>query len=226
MEEVNTSRAAWGRRRWPLSGSVAGVVGRQLGYCAEGASGVYLGARLQSLSTIAFKISVAGSGKGTIRGGCCAIGSNKMVTLKCGACGKLLEIADEYQGKTGKCYGCGGPISVPYVQAAPVAATSPNQSHSGIHVQTYVQAAPIPAMPQIVLVRQSKTRFIYVLLGLFFGGFGIHNFYAGYTGRGVAQLLITVFSPLLLFVPLLCVGLWVLVELIVITRDSTGQEFA
>jgi hypothetical protein len=59
-----------------------------------------------------------------------------MITLKCGACGKLLEIADEYQGKTGKCYGCGGPISVPYVQAAPIPATPQ---------APYVQAAPIPS---------------------------------------------------------------------------------
>lgn len=147
-----------------------------------------------------------------------------MVTLKCGACGKLLEIADEYQGKTGKCYGCGGPISVPFVQAAPISATP----------QAYVQAAPIPGMPQgphvpgapqVLLVRQAKTRFIYVLLGLFFGLFGVHNFYAGYSGRAFAQLLITVFL-FWLIIPLICVGVWVVVDLIITTQDSTGQAFA
>lgn len=32
------------------------------------------------------------------------------------------------------------------------------------------------------------------LLGIFLGGFGIHNFYLGYNGRGVAQLLMTLLS--------------------------------
>jgi len=125
-----------------------------------------------------------------------------MVTLKCGACGKFLEIPDEYQGQTGKCNGCGGPIAVPFVQA--------------------VAAQP---QPQVLLVRQAKTRFIYVLLGLFLGHLGLHNFYAGYTGRAFAQLLTT----LLLFwliVPLIAVVIWVWIELFIITEDATGQAFA
>ncbi len=32
------------------------------------------------------------------------------------------------------------------------------------------------------------------LLGIFLGAFGVHNFYLGYTGRAVAQLLISVLS--------------------------------
>jgi hypothetical protein len=39
--------------------------------------------------------------------------------------------------------------------------------------------AVIPGTP-------TKSRVAYVLLGLFLGGLGIHNFYAGYTGKAVA----------------------------------------
>ena len=69
-----------------------------------------------------------------------------------------------------------------------------------------------------------KSRVAYVLLGLFLGGLGIHNFYAGYTGRAVAQLLISVFLFWLIF-PLVIVGIWALIEVIVVTRDASGQAF-
>ena len=39
----------------------------------------------------------------------------------------------------------------------------------------------------------AKQRIVYILLALLLGGLGIHNFYAGHTGRAVAQLLITIF---------------------------------
>jgi len=67
-----------------------------------------------------------------------------------------------------------------------------------------------------------KSRIAYILLGLFLGGLGIHNFYAGYAGRGVAQLLITLLTGWLI-VPLFVVGLWVLIEIIVVSQDAYGR---
>lgn len=69
----------------------------------------------------------------------------------------------------------------------------------------------------------AKSRVAFILLGLFLGGLGIHNFYAGYTGRGIAQLLITIFVGWLIL-PLLAVGLWILIEVIVVDSDSSGQK--
>lgn len=40
----------------------------------------------------------------------------------------------------------------------------------------------------------SKSKIAAGLLGIFLGCFGVHNFYLGYTGKAVAQLLITVLS--------------------------------
>ena len=70
-----------------------------------------------------------------------------------------------------------------------------------------------------------KSRVVYVLLGFFLGALGVHNFYAGYMGRGFAQLLVTIFTGWLV-IPIFVVGLWVLVEICVVSRDSKGNKFA
>ena len=41
---------------------------------------------------------------------------------------------------------------------------------------------------------EPKSRIIAGLFGIFMGGIGLHNFYLGYSGRAVAQLLTTVFT--------------------------------
>lgn len=68
-----------------------------------------------------------------------------------------------------------------------------------------------------------KSRTAYVLLGLFLGFLGIHNFYAGYLGRGIAQLLICIFIGWMVF-PLVILFVWTLVEVITITQDANGNR--
>ena len=64
-----------------------------------------------------------------------------------------------------------------------------------------------------------KPRIAYILLGIFLGTLGIHNFYAGYTNRAVAQLLISVLSfGLLAF----GVFIWNIVEVCTVTTDVNG----
>lgn len=67
-----------------------------------------------------------------------------------------------------------------------------------------------------------KSRLAYILLGLFLGMLGIHNFYAGFTGRGIAQLLISLLSCGLLAVG---VFIWNIVEIVTQKTDSMGVEF-
>jgi len=78
--------------------------------------------------------------------------------------------------------------------------------------------------PQYSSTMPRKSRVAYVLLGIFLGGLGIHNFYAGYTGKGATQILITIFLGWLL-VPLAIVGIWVLIEIISETKDANGLPF-
>ena len=70
-----------------------------------------------------------------------------------------------------------------------------------------------------------KSRGHYILLGLALGVFGVHNFWACRNGVGVAQLLITLFLGWLV-VPVIIVGIWVLIELFVVTADGKGVSFS
>lgn len=121
--------------------------------------------------------------------------------MKCNYCGN--EVPD---GSL-TCPSCGGAIQQP--QAA--------------SQQQAPQGAP-PVQQTVVVVQQGpapvpKSRTIYVILAFFFGGLGIHNFYAGRTGCGIAQLLITLLSCGFLSG---IVWIWVLIEMFVVTRDGKG----
>jgi len=62
-----------------------------------------------------------------------------------------------------------------------------------------------------------KSRATFVVLGVVFGAFGIHNFYAGYSGRGAAQLAITICT---LFFGGIISWIWAIVEVCTVDRDS------
>ena len=70
---------------------------------------------------------------------------------------------------------------------------------------------------------QGKSKMAAGLLGIFLGCFGVHNFYLGYTGKAVGQLLITVLSCFFLS-PVSAI--WGLIEGIMILSGSinTGAE--
>ena len=67
-----------------------------------------------------------------------------------------------------------------------------------------------------------KSRLAYILLALFLGTFGVHNFYAGYTGRGIAQLLLSLISFGLLS-PIIFI--WAIIEICTVTKDKNGVNF-
>jgi len=71
----------------------------------------------------------------------------------------------------------------------------------------------------------NKSRVAYILLGLFLGWLGIHNFFAVYYGKGIAQLLITLLTGWLIL-PSLAVIIWVLVEICTVTKDANGVPFS
>ena len=86
--------------------------------------------------------------------------------------------------------------------------------------------------PYLVLAFSPKTNIIrfmipkskvgFILLGVFLGSLGIHNFYAGYTGKAVAQLLITVLS---LGILSLASWIWAIVEICTVDKDAKGVPF-
>lgn len=77
------------------------------------------------------------------------------------------------------------------------------------------------AFPVPVPVGEQKSKIAAGILGILLGGLGIHNFYLGYTGKAIAQLLISILSiGFLSFVS--CI--WGLVEGILILTGSIAVD--
>ena len=74
---------------------------------------------------------------------------------------------------------------------------------------------------EINIVSEPKKKVVAGLLGIFLGGIGVHNFYLGYTGKAVGQLLLTILScGVLSFIS--CI--WGLIEGIMILTDTITED--
>ena len=67
----------------------------------------------------------------------------------------------------------------------------------------------------------AKDRVAYVLLAVLLG-IGIHNFYAGYTTRGIIQLLVSILSCGILW---FFMWIWGIIEACTVTQDANGVRF-
>jgi TM2 domain-containing membrane protein YozV/ribosomal protein L40E len=81
-----------------------------------------------------------------------------------------------------------------------------------------VRAKGIPNVPA-----GGKQRIIFIVLGFFLGTLGIHNFYAGYTTKGVIQLVITLTLGWVFGLGVYITAIWALIEIIITTTDATGE---
>jgi TM2 domain/Prokaryotic RING finger family 1 len=69
----------------------------------------------------------------------------------------------------------------------------------------------------------AKRKITFIMLGLFLGAVGGHNFYAGYTSKAVIQLCLTVLTigygaPM--------TWIWAVIEICIVDRDSKGVQFS
>ena len=120
------------------------------------------------------------------------------------------------------CPSCGAPAPAPQpMQQQPMQQGFPQQGfpQQGFPQQGFQQPGfQQPGYPAYQNF-PPKSRVAYILLGLFLGGLGIHNFYAGRTGAGVAQLIITLVT---------CgygcaiTGIWALIEICTVNIDGRG----
>lgn len=79
------------------------------------------------------------------------------------------------------------------------------------------------------LPANAKSKMVAGLLGIFLGCFGVHNFYLGYTGKAVTQLVLTIVGIVLscIFVGaflVLGVWIWALIEGVMILTGSISQD--
>lgn len=76
---------------------------------------------------------------------------------------------------------------------------------------------------------EAKSKIAAGVLALFLGAYGIHNFYLGYTGKAVAQLLLTILGIPLAFVfigfPMIAgASIWAFVEAIMIFTGGINKD--
>ena len=71
---------------------------------------------------------------------------------------------------------------------------------------------------------RAESKIVAGLLGLFLGTLGVHNFYLGYTGKAVAQLLLTLIGWIILIGPIIS-GIWALIEAVLILCSSYGSNW-
>lgn len=73
---------------------------------------------------------------------------------------------------------------------------------------------------------QAKSKFVYLLLAIFLGEFGVHNFYAGYTNVGIIQLLVSlVGGAITCGISSFGVWIWAIVEGATKGVDASGRPF-
>ncbi len=114
----------------------------------------------------------------------------------------------------------GGPLGLSQA-AAPARSPSTGQLLPPPNAANYGQSVPYAPQP-VLYANPPKSRTAYIVLGIFLGALGIHNFYAGYTGRAVGQLCLTILTIGWLAI---AAWIWAIVEICIVEKDSEGQAF-
>lgn len=71
-----------------------------------------------------------------------------------------------------------------------------------------------------------NNRIAYILLAVFLGALGIHNFYAGRIKIGMIQLLITLIGGFFTVgIAAFAVGIWAIYEAITVKTNGSGEPF-
>ena len=99
--------------------------------------------------------------------------------------------------------------------------SSPPTGSAGYGDPAYGQPAyGQPAYGQQAYATPPKQWVLALVLAFFLGGFGVHNFYLGYTTRGIIQLLLTI---TLVGAPISAI--WALIEFIMIIMRSGSYGY-
>ena len=136
----------------------------------------------------------------------------------CKNCGSVFD------DSMGVCPTCGAPVEAA-PQAQPEAQQQPYQQQP-YQQQAYQQPQQGYQYTGAPVYNQTgaqggKSKMAAGLLGIFLGWLGVHNFYLGFTGKAIAQLLISVLSCFTLsFVS----GIWGLIEGILILTGSQSTD--
>ena len=67
-----------------------------------------------------------------------------------------------------------------------------------------------------------KSRTVYILLAIFLGAYGVHNFYAGDKKAGLIKLLVSLLTCFIGAIPMF---IWAIVDAINVKQDAQGVQF-
>jgi TM2 domain-containing membrane protein YozV len=67
-----------------------------------------------------------------------------------------------------------------------------------------------------------KSRTVYILLAIFFGAYGVHNFYAGDKKAGLIKLLVSLLTCFIGAIPMF---IWAIVDAVNVKQDANGVQF-
>lgn len=161
--------------------------------------------------------------------------------FQCPFCNQKIDCDDELEKQIVPCPSCNNeivPTRNPFegklrvVSSSPADALQPEQQisapsrQSQIVINNYAGNSASPSQALFGNTNSPKQRCIYILLGIFLGGLGIHNFYAGYKTEGMIQLslgVIGIFTCPPGFVLNLAVGAWALANIICRSKDFQGR---
>ena len=162
----------------------------------------------------------------------------------CPHCQQHYEIDDSYAGNWTICESCGKNFAIP--DAETISSAIPEseliqEADSGSNQDANSEHCPFcggELAPNVKkcrhcgewLISEAKTRLssddppksrlTYILLALFVGLFGIHDFYAGYTNRGVIAFLLT-----LTWFGAIISAFMALYDIATVTHDAAGVRF-
>ena len=103
------------------------------------------------------------------------------------------------------------------VFAPPPRVNSPVQQRQILPVPHYTY---VPGITMDVYGRPLKNKYVAAILAFFFGVFGVHRYYLGYSGVGTIQLMLCLLSPLTCFISLAVVSIWSLVDMVLCLTGS------
>jgi TM2 domain-containing membrane protein YozV len=119
------------------------------------------------------------------------------------------------------------PAAPPYVSDSRGVLPPPRSLAAGSAVPQNTAASTVsgygaPASAHLYAYEPRKERVVFVLLAIFLGAFGGHNFYAGYVKKAIIQLCITVLTC---FAGSIISWIWAIVEACIIDHDDDGVAF-
>ncbi len=83
-----------------------------------------------------------------------------------------------------------------------------------------------PAPPPVPGAGAPKSRMVAGILGILLGGFGVHNFYLGYTNKAILQIVVTIFTCGIGSIWGLIEGILILVKNPSFLTDANGVPLA